>query len=165
MTLVRIRTNIYIYYFVGSCMAIKDIIGLIEEQIKEQDVIYHRVAVKIGLSDSEMCVLYILADNERTYTQQDICRISHFAKQTINSAISALVKNNYITLEPIKGVKNSKAIMLTDKGRELIEKTVIPLMKAEEKAYGTVSESELLTYLNIITKINIALNQETKNVN
>ena len=112
-----------------------------------------------------MCVLYILADNERTYTQQDICRISRFAKQTVNSAISALVKNNYITLEPIKSVKNSKAIMLTDKGRELIEKTVIPLMKAEEKAYGTVSESELLTYLNIITKINIALNQETKNVN
>lgn len=103
-------------------MEIKDIIGLIEEQIKEQDAIYHRTAVKFGLSVSAMCVLYILADNERTYTQQDICRISRFAKQTVNSTISALVKNNYITLEPIAGVKNSKGILLTDKGRELTEK-------------------------------------------
>ena len=49
-------------------MEIKDIIGLIEEQIKEQDAIYHRTAVKFGLSDSAMCVLYILADSEKTYT-------------------------------------------------------------------------------------------------
>ena len=145
-------------------MEIKDIIGLIEEQIKEQDAIYHKTATKFGLSDSAMCVLYILADNERTYTQQDICRISRFAKQTVNSAISALVKNNYITLEPIAGVKNSKGIMLTDKGRELTEKIVIPLMKAEENAYSTVTESELLTYLDVITKINIALKQGTEKI-
>lgn len=111
-----------------------------------------------------MCVLYILADNERTYTQQDICRISRFAKQTVNSAISALVKNNYITIEPITGVKNSKGILLTDKGIELTEKTVIPLMKAEENAYSSVTESELLTYLEVITKINIALKQGTEKI-
>ena len=79
-------------------MEFKDIIGLIEEQIIELDAIYHRTAVKFGLSDSAMCVLYILADNERTYTQQDICRISRFAKQTVNSAISALVKKTTILL-------------------------------------------------------------------
>lgn len=54
--------------------------------------------------------------------------------------------------------------MLTDKGRELTEKTVIPLMKAEENAYSTVTESELLTYLDVITKINIALKQETEKI-
>ena len=54
--------------------------------------------------------------------------------------------------------------MLTDKGRELTEKTVIPLMKAEENAYSTVTESELLTYLEVITKINIALKQETEKI-
>ena len=79
-------------------MEIKDVIGLIEEQIKEQDAIYHRTAVEFGLSDSAMCVLYILADSEKAYTQQDICRISRFAKQTVNSAISALVKKTTILL-------------------------------------------------------------------
>ena len=151
----------YILFFIGDFMEIKDIIGLIEEQIKEQDAIYHTAAVKFGLSDSAMCVLYILADNETVYTQQDICRISRFAKQTVNSAISALAKNNYITLESIPGAKKSKGITLTDKGREFTKKTVIPLMKAEEKAYGTVAKSELLTYLDVITKINVALKQET----
>ena len=38
-------------------MEIKDIIGLIEEQIKEQDAIYHKTATKFGLSDSE-CVSF-----------------------------------------------------------------------------------------------------------
>ena len=103
-------------------MEIKDIIGLIEEQIKEQDAIYYKTATKFGLSDSAMCVLYILADNERTYTQQDICRISRFAKQTVNSAISALVKNNYITLEPITGVKTVKVYCLQIKGENLQKK-------------------------------------------
>ena len=54
--------------------------------------------------------------------------------------------------------------MLTDKGIELTEKTVIPLMKAEENAYSSVTESELLTYLEVITKINIALKQETEKI-
>lgn len=54
--------------------------------------------------------------------------------------------------------------MLTDKGRELTEKTVIPLMKAEENAYSTVTESELLTCLDVITKINIALKQGTEKI-
>ena len=80
-----------------------------------------------------MCVLYILADSERTYTQQDICRISRFAKQTVNSAISALVKNNYITIEPITGVKNSKGILLTDKGRELTEKNCYTFNESRRK--------------------------------
>ena len=79
-------------------MEIKDIISLIEEQIKEQDAIYHKTATKFGLSDSAMCVLYILADNERTYTQQDICRISRFAKQTVNSSILRLSKTTILLL-------------------------------------------------------------------
>jgi hypothetical protein len=37
-------------------------------------------------------------------------------------------------------------------------------MKAEENAYSSVTESELLTYLDVITKINIALKQGTEKI-
>lgn len=94
-------------------MTITDFIRRIEQQQKEQDHIYHNAAVRYGLSDTGMWVLYNVYTASDTITQQELCRQCFFPKQTVNTAIARLIKSGCMTLEAIPGTRNQKKILLT----------------------------------------------------
>ncbi len=145
-------------------MKVYEYIDLIDKQLKEQEAVYHNAAVKFGLSDSAMWILYMITGQRADVTQQVLCRQSSFAKQTINTAISNLVKNGYVSLEPISGAKNQKRIILTEKGRELTKSTTDILRGAEERAYSCLSEDELDVYLKMTEKITSSLRREIQTI-
>ena len=89
-------------------MNIREIIYQIERERKEQDSIYHAVAVKYGLPDTTLWVLYYISEFDEDQTQQDLCRQGFHAKQTINTAIAGLAKNGFVELIPIPGTRNHK---------------------------------------------------------
>ena len=134
-------------------MEIYEYIKLIEQQRKEEDSVYHSAAVKFGLSDTAMWILYVLSEPDSCVTQQDLCRQGSFPKQTVNTAISNMVKNGYVTLEPIPGSRNQKRIVLTDG-------TMCKLRMAEERAYGTLTVDELETYLTMTKRLTDSLKKE-----
>lgn len=143
-------------------MNIRDYIERIEQQRKEQDSIYHNVAVKYKLSDTAMWVLYNVYASEDTITQQELCRQCFYAKQTVNTAITNLAKSGYVELNAIPGTRNQKKILLTAEGAELAEKTIKPLMEAESRAYAALTPDELKGYLEITTRLTVALREETE---
>lgn len=143
-------------------MNIREIIYQIERERKEQDSIYHAVAVKYGLPDTTLWVLYYISEFDEDQTQQDLCRQGFHAKQTINTAIAGLAKNGFVELIPIPGTRNHKKIHLTPKGLELVGRTTFHLKNAEANAYGRLSEEELRAYLEITGKINVYLREETE---
>lgn len=61
-------------------MNIKEFIMQIEQLRKEQDALYHSVAVRYGLSDTAMWILYLISEDCGDLTQQDLCRQNCFAK-------------------------------------------------------------------------------------
>lgn len=138
----------------------KKFIMQIEQQRKEQDAIYHDVAVKYNFSDTAMWVLYIVSDSDEICTQQDLCRRSFYAKQTIHTAVNSLIKQNLVELEVIPGTRNQKKILLTDKGREAVKSTVVPLKEAENRAYKSLSMDELQLYLDMTERLTAALRDE-----
>ena len=141
-------------------MEIYEYIKLIEQQRKEDDSVYHSAAVKFGLSDTAMWILYVLSEPDSCVTQQDLCRQGSFPKKTANTAISNMAKNGYVTLEPIPGTRNQKRILLTGAGRELAAKTGDKLRIAEKKAYGTLNAQELETYLALSKRLTDSLKKE-----
>ena len=143
-------------------MDIRDYIRQIERQWKEQDSVYHGVAGKFALSDTDLWVLYKVYDADDTVTQQELCRQGCFAKQTVNSSIARLSKNGYVSLEVIPGTRNHKKILLTAAGTELTQRTIIPLMEAEARAYGTLTREELDAYLSMTVRLIAALREETE---
>lgn len=145
-------------------MDVPKFIELIEQQNKEQDAIYHNAAVKFGLSDTALWVLYLVSDSEKTYTQQDLCRMCFYPKQTINTAILSLIKGGILNLKTIPGTKNKKEIILTEKGRHLAENSTAHLREAELRAYSALSEKELIMYLELTTKITVSLRKETEKI-
>lgn len=143
-------------------MTTLDFIRRIEQQQKEQDHIYHNTAVRYGLSDTDMWILYSVYAAPGTVTQQELCRQCFFPKQTVNTAIARLCKNGYASLEAIPGTRNQKKILLTDKGTELAGNTVGHLIEAEERAYAALTPEELQAYLDMTVRLTAAFREETE---
>jgi DNA-binding MarR family transcriptional regulator len=109
---------------------------------KKYDSLYRGAAAAFGLSDCSMWVLYYLQNAEEPLSQQDLIELMLFPKQTINSAVTGLVKKGYVTLEMIPNTKNRKRILLTDSGKAFAEKTVLRMIQAEKRAVSEMSDIE-----------------------
>lgn len=141
-------------------MDIGKILDQVEQQRKEQDAIYHSAAVRHGVSDTALWVLYILNTAEGDCTQQDLIRQCFFSKQTVNTAVTKLANQGYLTLEMIPGTRNLKRLLLTESGRTLAAQTARPLREAELRAYGSLTEEELQQYLRLTEKLTASLRTE-----
>ena len=143
-------------------MEIQEIMNQIDEQRKEQNAVYHNVAVKYGMSDTVMMILYFASDEETVLTQQEICNACFLPKQTVNTAIAGLAQKGLVELELIPGTRNKQRILLTDAGRELEKNTTDRLRGAEIRAYGKLSAEELNSYLEMTRNLTAALREETE---
>lgn len=145
-------------------MNIQDFIKQSDKLYMEMNSIYHNTAVKFGLSDTAMWILYLISDKDSEYTQQDLVKQCYFPKQTINTSLKSLVKNGYAELEETKGAYKRKLIRLTERGQALASAATDRLKIAEINAYGSLSDNELTMYLEITSKINRILRDETDNL-
>lgn len=109
---------------------------------KEMDIIHHNYAKKCGLSDMAYWILYSMAESDECFTQRDFCRTWFSAPQTVNSALKDLERRDIIRLEAVPGNKKNKWIKLTENGAEFMEKTIVPLMKAECMCFAALSNEE-----------------------
>lgn len=115
--------------------------------ISETEALYHEIALKLGLSDSAMQILYTICNNGESCPLQEICRISGISKQTINSSLRKLEADNIVHLEQISG--KSKNVCLTEKGKALAESTVAKLITAENEVFSSWFDSDLNKYLEL----------------
>ena len=111
-----------------------------------------------------MWVLYILSITEGDCTQQDLIRQCFFSKQTVNTAVTGLVKKGLLTLDMIPGTRNLKRLLLTEEGKAAAAHNVQLMREAEKRAYGTLSEAELEQYLALTEKLTLSLRKEMENV-
>lgn len=141
-------------------MNIADFIEQIEKIQKEQESIYHHAAVRFGISDTVMWILYNIYESKEIYTQQELCKKCFYPKQTVNTAVANLVKNGYVRLEMIPGTRNQKKILLTQAGIELAQNTTEYVKAAELRAYGKFSKEELRMLLDVNQKLTSYLREE-----
>lgn len=116
----------------------------------EIDAAYHEAALKLGLSDSAMLILYTICNNGEECLLNDITRSSGISKQTVNSALRKLEIEGVLYLEVFKGRK--KKVCLTDKGKVLVKDTVLRLVKIENEIFGSWAEEEREIYIGLTQK-------------
>lgn len=120
----------------------------------EMDMLYHQAARKLGVSDSVLCVLYMIHEQGDGCLLRSICSDSGISKQTINSALRNLERDGILYLEQDKG--KSKRIRLTEKGKDFTAHTAALLYEAERSAFDDWTEEELSQYLYLMKKYNNA---------
>ena len=123
-----------------------DLLEITNRQFNEYNALYHAAAQRCGLSDAAFWTLYALVTSCEPLTQNRIAMDWGIPKQTLNSAVTAMVKKGLVEICPGKGAHSGKIVTLTDEGRALAERTVVLVIAAEEKAiraFGLASAEEM----------------------
>lgn len=128
----------------------------------EIEAVYHEAALKFGLSDSAMLVLYAICNNGESCLLSDIIHLSGTSKQTINSALRKLEAEGIVYLEAVNG--KQKRVCLTKKGWELADHTVIRLLDIENSIYDSWPPEEMELYLTLTQRYLTALKEKIKEV-
>lgn len=119
---------------------------------REMDIFYHNYAQSFGLSDAAFWILYSLTEQEKAFTQRELCTDWSFPPQTVNSALKALEKKGVIALEPVPGNRKNKWICFTPAGEALVAQVVRPLMETECAGFAALSREECALLLEITKK-------------
>lgn len=117
---------------------------------KELDDMYHEIALKIGVSDCVLTILYTICRMGGGCLQRDVCEQSYVSKTTVNSAIRKLEQMGYLYLEQGRG--HDKHIYLTEKGRDFSAENVCPLIRTEDRAFAALTTEEQQTLTELVRK-------------
>lgn len=130
----------------------------------ETDAAYHEAALRLGLSDSAMRILYAVCDRGSGFrcSLRDVCRSSGLSKQTVNSALRKLEGEGLAFVEPV-GAK-SKDVCLTEAGRALAERTALRLIAVENAIFDGWPAQDVEQYLALTEKYLTAFRSEIKNL-
>lgn len=126
----------------------------------ETDAVYHQIALRFGLSDSALRVLYALCDSDGSCRLRDICRLAGLSKQTLNSTVRKLEADGHVRLETAQA--RHKLLCLTETGEQLSQRTVRRLMEAEDAIMAKWPEAQVREYLHLTESFMISLREEAE---
>lgn len=120
--------------------------------IQRWDQVYHRFALNANISDAQFFLLYTVCESKTPITQHEVGQNWSCPKQTINSAISSLVKMGLVFLESLKGAKNSKAVCLTEAGEMFCKKYIRPAIDADILSFASLACEERKMLISLLDK-------------
>ena len=142
---------------------IQDKVNQINCLNEEIDSLYHQAALKLGVSDCVLFVLYMLHTNDGKCLLYDIYKLSGISKQTVNSAIRKLENEETVYLEKCNG--KSKMVYLTEKGKNIyFQRQTARLFEAECKALSNWTEEEINPYLKLTERYHADLKNEIESL-
>lgn len=115
----------------------------------EIDTLYHEAALKLGVSDSAMRILYSICMSGETCPLSEIVRLSGISKQTISSALHKLEREGIVRLSA-EGKK--KRVCLTDAGKDLAGRTALRILQVEDEIFTSWTEEECAAYMELTEK-------------
>ena len=133
-------------------MSKEEILAQISGQEKQFDALYRNAGAIFGFSDCAMWVLSFLTISGEEVSQQDLIGKMMFPKQTINSAVSVLVKKGLVELSMIPGTRNKKKISLTSAGAEISGSTVVRMYQAECRAVEQMGIRKMEQFLKLYSE-------------
>lgn len=128
----------------------------------ETGMVYHEMYLKFGLADSVASILYALLENGDCCLLRDICLFTGMTKQTVNSALRKLEAENILYLEMADGKK--KLVRLTEKGKNLAERTAGRVLAAEDEVFASWPPEDVQRYLELTEAFMLAMKEKAKNM-
>lgn len=120
----------------------------------------HQAALKTGMSDSVMFMMYIVYQGGGRCPLHDIRKNTGISKQTLNSALRKPEKDGIIFLEQSGG--KTKTVCFTVKGRDYAANTVGRLFDAECNMFMHWTQEEIDSYMHLTAKYNSDLKRQTE---
>lgn len=106
---------------------------------QEVQRLYYEISKGCGLSETAYWILVDIVVAGGSCPQGSIATCHSLSRQTVSSAMRSLVTRGLVTLERDENNRRSKIVTLTPEGRSFCEKEVAPALKAEQRAFETLS--------------------------
>lgn len=126
----------------------------------ETDGVYHDAALRLGLSDSAMRILYALRTQENACDLSLLPRLTGMTKQTINSSLRKLEQAQILLLSAAEGRK--KRVLLTEKGQLLAGQSIDRLMALESAIFDSWPEQDMQLFLDLNQRYLTQLREKIK---
>lgn len=126
--------------------------------LSDIDAAYHEAALKLGLSDSEYDILYLLCNYDGSCNQSTFYKETGMTRSTVNSAIRKLEKEEIVYLKPAEG--RNTCVVLTEKGRQRVANTVCPMIEIENRIFNSWTERQRADYVELNRLYACQLRQE-----
>ena len=120
------------------------------EQFQNMDNAYEAYAKSKGLTYLSLMVLdeiYALGDG---CTQKQISEDTHYPKQSINLVVKSFLEDGIVELRELPENRKNKGITLTEKGRQLCDEVIVPLLRQEEAVMLEMGEKETADLLRLV---------------
>ncbi len=119
--------------------------------IGETESVYHEAAVKLGVSDSTMQILYTICMTGKEYCQlSEIARLTGSSRQTIHSSVRKLEQEGVVYLKAKNG--RDKFVYLTEYGKKIVEKTAMRVIEIENNIFSAWTAQDRQEYLRLTQK-------------
>ena len=119
---------------------------------------YHEAALKLGISDAEMNVLYVLGYEGSGCYQSLLYKNTGLTRSTVNTIIRRFEKQELLYLE--KGKGRNTCVILTTKGEEHLKNTSQKIVDIENHIFMNWTEEERITFLKLNQKYAAELKNE-----
>lgn len=124
--------------------------------------IYHEAALKMGISDSERDILYVLCDKGSGCKQSALYKETGMTRSTVNSSIRKLEKAGILYLTAGQG--RNTCVVLTEKGEKYITETVGKLVEIENRIYLNWTPEERQFFLQLNQRFADELEKSVQNL-
>lgn len=122
--------------------------------------IYMIAARKMEITENELCILLEIFESDPPLCQADIARKLHIPVQTLNSALSKMMKKGWIELVPVRGSHKAKGVVLTEKGMESVGPDICLIHQAEITAFESLERQKAEEMLASIRSYTIRFEKE-----
>ena len=122
------------------------------QQFQNMDNAYEAYAKSKGMTYLSLMVLEEIYELGDGCTQKQISADTRYPKQTINLAVKAFLEDGIVEMKELPENRKNKGISLTEKGRQLCDNVIVPLLQQEEMAtqeMQSYERSELLRLLEL----------------
>ena len=108
---------------------------------KEMMDLYYETALRSG-------IFYAMVEMGDGCLQKDIADYYHMSRTTVNSSLKKLEVQGYIFME--KGGGKNKLLHLTDRGKQLVQERIIPVMDMENSIFGEMKNGDGREFLRLL---------------
>lgn len=113
--------------------------------------VYRQIATTLEVSESELWILYEMHSEAGPILQRELIERTGLPKQTINSTLRKMEADGSIEQKPGRD-RRTRAVSLTEKGRERANNTAGRLIEAEMAALHALGENDRRHLFDVIRR-------------
>ena len=122
--------------------------------------LYYEISRGCGVSETAYWILVDIVIAGGSCPQGSIVSSYSLSRQTVSSAMKTLSARGLVTLERDEENRRSKIVSLTPQGREFCAERVEPVLRAEQRAFESLSPHDRAGLVALVRRYVMAIDEE-----